>query len=101
MLHHADYALDGSIVFEAEWFGSEQIWHLANGQITSAVYQPTFTNELSPTVLPDGRIVTLWLERPGNAGGAHELTLLAADGTYLFTLLPGQDVDDIGISAGQ
>jgi hypothetical protein len=97
-IHHADYAPDGSIVFEAGWTG-DQVWRLAPGT-TQPVRLSGANNEVSPCVLPDGRIVTLWLNRPGNPNGYHELTVRKADGTYLFTLLPEVDVEDIGISCG-
>lgn len=97
-IHHADYAPDGSIVFEAEWTG-EQIWRLPIGA-SSPVRVSTANNDNSPCVLPDGRIVSLWLNRPGNTDGVHELTIRSANGTFLATLLPGFDVQDIGISCG-
>ena len=97
-IHHADYAPDGSIIFEAAWTG-EQIWRLSPGS-TQPVRLSGVNNENSPSVLPDGRIVTLWLNRPGNRNGFHELTVRSTDGTFLFTLLPETDVQDIGISAG-
>lgn len=97
-IHHADYAPDGSIVFEADWTG-EQIWRLPVGA-SSPVRVSTSTNDNSPCVLPDGRIVSLWLNRPGNTEGVHELTIRSADGEFLATLLPGLDVQDIGISCG-
>lgn len=95
-LHHADYASDGSIIFEADWTG-EQIWRLPAGS-TQPVRISSATNDNSPCVLADGRIVSLWLNRPGNATGVHELTIRSANGTLLATLLPGIDVEDIGIS---
>ena len=97
-IHHADYTLDGGIVFEAPWTG-DQIWRLASGS-SQPVLMSKANNEVAPCVLPDGRIVTLWLNRPGNSNGFHELTVRSSSGVYLFTLLPGVDVVDIGLSCG-
>lgn len=54
-------------------------------------------NSVSPCGLRDGRFGVLWLGRPGNASGAHELTLVARDGAPLGALTPGVDVSDIGV----
>ncbi len=98
-LHHPDYAPDGSIVFEGNW-GVEQIWRLAAGGKTPALVTAQFANDNSPCVLPDGRIVSLWLDRPGNPGGNHELKVMAPSGANAAVLLPGQDVTDTGIGCG-
>jgi hypothetical protein len=97
-LHHADYAPDGSLVFEADWNG-EQIWRLPAGGGPPAVVNPDFGNDNSPCVLPDGRIASLWLERPGSSG-QHELKLMAADGSSYEMALTGIDVQDSGIGCG-
>ena len=97
-IHHADYTLDGGIVFEARWTG-DQVWRLAPGS-SQPVLMSRANNEVAPCVLSDGRIVTLWLNRPGNRNGFHELTVRSSSGIYLFTLLQGIDVEDIGISCG-
>jgi Tol biopolymer transport system component len=94
----AAYAADGSIIFEASWTG-DQIWRLAPGAAKAAPASGA-NNEVAPAVLPDGRIVSLWLDRAGNPNGSHELTVRAADGTYLFTLQPQVDVLDIGLGGG-
>ena len=62
-LHHPDYAPDGSIIFEADWDG-EQIWRLPPGGTEPVRVTTEFNNDNSPCVLPDGRIVSLWLKRP-------------------------------------
>lgn len=64
-LHHPDYAPDGSLVFEADWAG-EQIWRLPLGAAMPVRVASQFGNDNSPCVLSDGRIVSLWLNRPGN-----------------------------------
>lgn len=98
--HQPAFAPDGSIVFESDW-NSEQIYRLPVGQTVPILVSPTsMTNDNSPCVLPDGRIVSLWLNRSGNTTGVHELTVHAADGSYLFTLQPGVDVFDIGYGCG-
>jgi len=96
-LHSASYAPDGSIVFEADWNG-ERVWRLRKGE-TVPVQVGKFTNDNSPVVLPDGRIVSLWLGRTGGNGN-HELKVMTADGSNFFMLLTGQDIMDNGLSAG-
>jgi len=56
-----------------------------------------FSNAVSPCGLRDGRFGLLWLARPENTAGLHELTLVARDGTLLGVLTPDVDVADIGI----
>ncbi len=99
-LHHAAYAPDGSIIFEGNW-GVEQIWRLAAGASTPALIAAQYTNDNSPCVLPDGRLVSLWLRRPGNPAGLHELKLMSPAGANPLMPLNGQDVTDIGIGCGQ
>jgi hypothetical protein len=93
--HHADYAPDGSIVFEADW-EAEQIWRRApNGEITRPM--PSQSNDNTPCVLPGGYIASLWLGRPGTAG-LHELKVMAPDGSSFEVVTPNVDVEDIGMS---
>lgn len=97
-LHHAGYAPDGSIVFEADWDG-ERIWRKA-GTIVTNLSTSAVANDNSPCVLPDGRVVSLWLDRPGNSSGLHELKIMSAQGSAPSMLLTGNDVSDIGIGCG-
>ena len=97
-LFHPAYAPDGSIVFEGDWNG-EQLWRLAPGSSLPTLIS-SLTNDNSPCVLPDGTLVSLWLQRPGNASGAHELKLMSADGRQYTMLLTGQDVFDAGTGCG-
>lgn len=98
-LHHPDYAPDGSIVFEADWAG-EQIWRLPVGAVISVRVASQFGNDNSPCVLPDGRIVSLWLNRPGNPEGFHEIKVMASDGASYIMVLTNVDVADVGIGCG-
>jgi hypothetical protein len=98
-LHHPDYAPDGSIVFEADWAG-EQIWRLPVDAAMPVRVTSQFNNDNSPCVLPDGRIVSLWLNRPGNPEGFHEIKVMAADGSSYLMVLTGVDVADGGIGCG-
>ncbi|MEP6811865.1 MAG: hypothetical protein ABI990_02630 [Actinomycetota bacterium] len=75
-VHHAAFARAGGLVFEADWHG-EQVWALRPG-----ARQPRLSrvsDDISPCVLPDGRIVSLWLCRRGGSGG-HELRAMGAGG---------------------
>jgi len=94
-----DYAPDGSIVFEADWSG-EAVWRLPAGETTPVLVGVNETNDNSPCVLPDGRIVSLWLNRPENEEGVHEIKLMAADGSSREMLVTLTDVADIGMGCG-
>lgn len=98
-LHHPDYAPDGSLVFEADWAG-EQIWRLPVDAAMPVRVTSQFGNDNSPCVLPDGRIVSLWLNRPGNPEGFHEIKVMAAGGSSYIMVLTGMDVADVGIGCG-
>ncbi|UCH26467.1 MAG: right-handed parallel beta-helix repeat-containing protein [Trueperaceae bacterium] len=98
-LHHADYAPDGSIVFEADWDG-EQIWRLPQGSTVPERLSTAFNNDNSPCVLPDGRIVSLWLDRPGGQG-FHEIKVMSRDGAQETMLLIDVDVQDVGLGCGE
>jgi hypothetical protein len=97
-VHQADYAPDGSIVFEADWMG-ERVWRVpAGGGDAEPIGE--FNNDNSPCVLPDGRIASLWLNRPGG-GGAHELKAMSADGAEFEMLVQDLDLDDTGLGCGR
>lgn len=89
------------VLFEAAWpIGEESpetIWLLPTGGGAPQPIGRTFGNAVSPCALADGRFLFLWLARPGNDDGKHELALAARDGTILHALTPGVDVADIGL----
>jgi hypothetical protein len=95
-VHHADFAPNGDIVFEADWHG-EQVWRLPRGA-RHPVRVSRVPNDNSPCVLPDGRIASLYLDRPGNRDGAHEIRIASAHSAA--EILTGLDVVDIGIGCG-
>ncbi len=96
-VHSGDFLPDGNLVFEADWT-AEQIWRRSgNGSIAQVA--STFTNDNSPCALPDGRVVSLWLERPGNPMGYHELKVMTTTGDYTMLVI-GVDVTDIGLGCG-
>lgn len=97
-LFHPRYAPDGSIVFEGAWQG-EQLWRLPVGSHTPILISGQ-TNDNSPCVLPNGQIVSMWLQREGNNSGFHELKLMSADGGQYTMLLTGQELFDIGTGCG-
>ena len=98
LVHHAAFGSDGAVVFEADWRG-EQIWRLAPGSrrplLVSRVH-----DDNSPCVLPDGRIASIYFDRPGNRGGIGELRIADPDGGHGTEILTGRDVADIGIGCG-
>ncbi len=95
-----DWDPDGNIVFEAE-DGAEQIWRQDHLSCNMNLINAAYTNDNSPCVLPDGRIASLWLNRPGNPDGFHELKVMNADGTgELMLVTTPVDVFDVGIGCG-
>ena len=100
-LQAPDYAPDGSIVFEASWTG-EEIWHLASGSTISTRVSASsaYNNDNSPTVLPNGNIASLWLNRPGSQS-VHELKVMTPDGNSYFMALTDIDIADIGLGSGR
>jgi hypothetical protein len=97
--HHPDYAPDGTVVFEADWGGTEAIWRATAGSY-ARVSPAGEDDDNSPCVLPDGRIASLWLGRPGNAKNLHELKVMNADGSGTVMVLENVDVVDVGQSCG-
>ena len=101
-LHSADYAPDGSIVFEGNWSADgsndERIWRLPVGGVAQALGK--FHNDNTPCVLPDGYIVSLWLGRQDNTNGAHEPKLMQPNGLAPRMLVKNKDVDDVGLGCG-
>jgi len=96
-------SLDG-VLFQGSWaIGAERpetIWLLPAAGGAPRDLGRLLTNAVSPCGLRDGRIGVLWLSRPGNPMGKHELTLLGRDGTVERVLTPDVDVSDIGIGCG-
>lgn len=89
------------LLFEASWpvdgDSPELIWRLPTCGGEPAPIGRAFPNAVSPCALADGRFVFLWLGRPGNAAGVHELTLADRDGALVTVLTPDVDVADIGL----
>jgi hypothetical protein len=95
-----DFAPDGSIIFETDWdiVDEHRSWRLPAGGGEGILLSGN-EGANSPSVLPDGRIVMLWLGRPGSLN-VHELTVMDADGSNFQVLVPDVDVVDIGMGAG-
>lgn len=89
---------DGSLVFEssAEDF-DEVLWRLDTTTGVTTRVEPRFANDNSPCVLPSGWIASLWLRRPGNEHGHHELRLLAPTGEYVM-VVENIDVEDVSLA---
>ena len=97
-VHHADFGPGGELVFEADW-GGERIWRLPAGR-RRPVRLSRVGNDNSPCVLPDGRVVSLWLGRRGNPSGNHEIRVADGSGSHAAMLLTGINVLDAGIGCG-
>jgi class 3 adenylate cyclase len=85
-------APDGALVFEATWDGA--VWRLPPGGAPERV-APGVDKDGAPCVLPDGRVASLWLGRPGGEG-LHELKVTTGDGSEHIDLVPGVDIEHIG-----
>jgi len=102
-LHKGNYAASGGIVFEGEWpHGTEIIWEYPPDGGTPFMLNSTFTDDNTPCVLPDGRIVSLWLERPGaTPPGAHEVKVMNDDGSGNAMLVINENTLDVGQGCGK
>ena len=95
------YAPDGSIVLEGNpgGFGGtgERIYRYSG---TTPQLVGNFGNDNSPCVFADGTIASLWLGRPGNSTGVHELKIMSASGASYDMPVISLDLLDIGLSCG-
>lgn len=98
-LHHPSHAPDGGLVFEGGWTG-EELWWLPPGAAEPVRIRSDRNNDNSPCVLPDGRVASLWLDRP-EGNGLHEIELKSLDGTTAEVILPGEDVLDAAVGCGR
>ena len=99
-IRSADFdSVSGDIIFEAD-DGSERIWRYNQDSGAISIINATHTNDNSSCVLPNGQIASLWLNRPGNSEGLHELKVMDSDGANHFLVLQDQDVSDVGIGCG-
>jgi hypothetical protein len=98
-VHSGDFLPDNStLVFEADWSaGNQRIWK-RDAAGTLSQFNPMFTNDVTPCVLPDGRVASLWLNRPDNLTGSHELKVMSPDGQTYQMLVINADIIDVGIS---
>jgi hypothetical protein len=95
-----DYDPDGNIVFEGE-AGGEMVWRKNTGTGVFEIINSGFTNDNSPCVLPDGRVASLWLNRPENPTGVHELKVMDPDGgNQLMLVTYPTDIFDVGLGCG-
>jgi hypothetical protein len=99
LLQQPAFGPDGSIVFEGD-YAREQIWRLRPGATVPGIVTNRFNNDNDPCVLPDGRIASLWLERPGGSG-QHEIKVMSANGSRYLMALINADVADIGIGCSR
>ncbi len=103
-LHHPAYAPDGTIVFEADWRSNETVWRMdADGTHPLKVSPDVYSDDNSPCVLADGRIVSLWLgrvEADGSSPGLHEMKVMNADGSHAEMIVTDVDIVDVGMSCG-
>jgi type II secretory pathway pseudopilin PulG len=93
------YEASGKIVFEGEDSGEYCYrWDPATPGSDPVIIDSSYRNDNSCRALPDGRIVSYWMERPGSAG--HELRIMSADGQHQGVLQPGVDFWDYPLSGG-
>lgn len=99
-LHHPWPLQDGTVLFEGEGDGGEALWRLAPGGTPQRI-STAYSNDNTPCVLPDGYVASLWLERPGNVLGIHELKLMDPTGADLIMVVAGVDITDLGLFCGR
>lgn len=97
-LHHPSYAPDASLVFEGENANGEQVWRLSVGSSTPALVNGIYSNDNTPCVLPNAKILSYWLGRAGSVGNYHEIKMMAADGTSEVMVSTEVDIADSGLS---
>ena len=59
------------------------------------------SNDNTPCTLPDGRVVSLSLERPRNSASVHELKVRARDGRSYLMWVSGADIQDVSLGCSQ
>jgi hypothetical protein len=100
--HTPSYAVDRSYVFEADWHTNETVWHRQDTTTAPNIISgPDYSDDNSPCVLPDGRILSLWLGRAGNTNSYHELKVMNADGSNPQLVVINMDITDVGIGCGK
>ena len=72
----------------------------AGGASEPVLVTTEFNNDNSPCVLPDGRVASLWLDRPDGEGD-HEIKVMAPDGGGYIMILTDVDVFDVGLGCGE
>lgn len=90
---------EGTVVIDGTPGNAERIFRIS-GTGDPVPLAPTYTNDNTPCVLPNGNIASLWLGRVGNPDGNHELKIMKADGTYLGMIVQGFNIQDIGLTCG-
>ncbi len=95
-LHGAAVEDDGAVVFEADWLGGESLWRVGSEGPDPTLISDAFANDNSPCVLANGRIASLWLERP-DSDGVHELKVMDPEGEGYLMVVIDVDVADIGL----
>ena len=103
-VHSGAYTTDGCLALEAQWGGGQQVWRRSTGATIPVLVSPSYTNDISPVTLPDGRIVSLWAGAPG-ANGSQHLKVMDRSGQNVAVLTLGfpalfTDIDEIGLGAG-
>ncbi len=95
-IHHPGWERDGSLLLEIKRKSDgERVYRLRPGATAPEPFG-AWTNDNAPCALPDGRIATLWLNRPENRAGLHELKVMSEDGKTGFGLVVDVDIVDTG-----
>lgn len=100
LIRSPDYTLNGDVVFEVEDVLGEVIWIKKTDKEKAYPINTTFRNDNSPCVLPNNYIASLWLSRPGNPKGKHELKLMPQNGSHYKMLVKDINIRDIGLGCG-
>lgn len=94
------YENGGTIIFEGELNGEQCYrYNPATPLIAPVVINSSYSNDNSCAALPDGRIASFWLERPGGPS-VHELRIMTANGVHESVLQLDTDFWDFLITGG-
>lgn len=96
---HPDYDPDGGYVFQADWGGEDQIWRLPLSGGSLERINPTLSDDRTPCVLSDGRVISIWQGRAGRTS-PYELKIMSADGVTFRHVSIGSLIDEEEIGCG-
>jgi hypothetical protein len=94
------YEKEGTIIFEGELNGEQCYrYNPFTPNVEPYVIDNNYSNDNSCSALPDGRIASFWLERPGGPS-VHEMRIMSVSGIHESVLQLNTDFWDFLITGG-